>query len=332
MKGAKVTFIVPCYNEARVLPEFYRRISAVAKDLMEYECEFIFINDGSHDNTDAILNGLAASDSRVKVLHFARNLGHQVALTAGMDFAAGDIIITIDADLQDPPEVAKEMISRIREGYEVVHAQRRTRAGESRFKLFTAWLFYKLMSRLTGNQLVENSGDFRAFTKPVLTAVQGFRERNRYIRGIFSLVGFRQCIVQYDRVARYAGSSKYSVAKMLQLAFNAVLGFSSFPIQVILILSFLMWSASLVYLAKALVDHYVYKITVQGWTSIIILMTFFTGIIIFCLSIIGLYVGRVFEQGQRRPLYWLCDARNTTIGGANNTVKEVKLSHDIMEK
>jgi dolichol-phosphate mannosyltransferase len=332
MEVKKISYVVPCYNESEVLPEFYRRATALAGELSGYDFEFIFVNDGSSDKTPEMLNGLAEEDGRVKVLHLSRNRGHQAAITAGMDFSTGDVVVTMDADLQDPPELIREILDKVSEGYEIVHMQRRSRAGETRFKLFTAWGFYKLMKKLTDGNLVENSGDFRAFTRPVLRTVRDFREEHRFMRGIFAMLGFKQCVLQYARDVRYAGVTKYPFSKMLKLAVNAVLSFSSSPIKLISWLSFLLWSASLVYLTKALIDHFVYRITVQGWTSIIILMTFFTGIIIFCLSILASYVGRIFEQGQRRPLYWLHDARNIDFSGSEEDIREIRLADSILKK
>lgn len=326
MEKRTVTFVVPCYNEATVIPEFVRRIQLLERDLRGYSVECLFVNDGSVDETANLLNSLAESDPRMKVLHFARNQGHQAALTAGMDFAAGEVIITIDADLQDPPELAVEMLKRIDEGYQVVHAQRRSRAGETGFKRFTAWSFYKIMRRMAKGDIIENSGDYRAFTRPVLQTVRSFRERHRFLRGIFATIGFRQCVVPYDRDGRFAGSSKYTLRKMISLAVNGMLSFSSAPLRMISWLSILLWTMSLGYLAAALMAHYVYHETVPGWTSLVILLTFFTGIILFCLGIIGSYVGRIFEQGQGRPLYWLSDVRNIEARHDGAVPQEVRLS------
>lgn len=221
----KVSYIVPCYNEIEVLPEFYRRITAVADSHPEYEFEFVFINDGSVDSTPAILNSYANSDQRTKVLHFARNQGHQAAITAGMDFSSGDLIVIIDADLQDPPELLDNILEKINEGHDLIHMQRKRRVGETRFKLFTANLFYRFMKTFADSKIVENSGDFRAFTRPVLKAMQGFRERHRFMRGLFTMVGFNQAIIQYDRDSRYAGKTKYPFHKMVALATNGLLSF-----------------------------------------------------------------------------------------------------------
>lgn len=305
-----VSVIVPCYNESETIGEFYRRMAGVADKTEKYRFELLFINDGSRDDTAIRLNDLADRDKRVKVVHLARNLGHQIAITAGMDFAEGDLIVIIDADLQDPPEEIPRMLEKLEDGFDLVHAQRKRRDGESWFKLTTAWLFYKIMRRFSTREIIDNCGDFRAFNRKVLVAVRKFRERHRFMRGIFAIIGFRQCIIQYDRDKRYAGETKYPFRKMLGLAVNAILSFSSSPIRFITWTSFALWAISLIYLVKALLDHFVFRVTVPGWTSIIILMTFYNGIILFSIGIIGSYVGRAFEQAQGRPLYWVGDTKN----------------------
>jgi dolichol-phosphate mannosyltransferase len=297
--------------------------------------ELIFVNDGSTDETGEILNDFAARNRQVKVLHLAQNRGHQIALTAGMDHAVGDMIVTIDADLQHPPELVRNMVEKIEEGYDVVHAQRRRRTGETWFKLASTRVFYLLMRFLAGVHIIENCGDFRAFTSAVLEAVGGFRTRHRFLRGIFVQVGFRQCVIQYDSDRRYAGETKYPFFKMLNLAIDGLLGFSATPIRIILWLSIFLWAISLVHLVKSLVDHFILEITVPGWTSIIVLMFFFTGLILFSIAITGSYVGRIFLQGQNPPLYWLRDARNVDlerIEKRGQDLREVRLSQRILKE
>jgi len=332
MNISRITYVVPCYNEMDVLPEFYKRVSAVAEAHPDFCFEFIFIDDGSVDKTPAVLNAMADGDERVKVLQFARNQGHQAAIAAGMDFSKGDLIITIDADLQDPPEILGEILEKIGQGYDVVHMQRKSRAGESWFKLATARTFYWFMRHLSDTNIIENSGDYRAFTQSVLKVMQVFREKHRFVRGLFAQVGFRQTIVKYDRDARFAGETKYPLRKMLRLASNAIMSFSSTPLRMIVWCSFVLWLVSLIYLIKALIDHFLFDITVPGWTSIIILMTFYTGITIFCLGVIATYIGRIFEQGQRRPMYWLNDARNIDTKDFESGIQEVGLSKSILDK
>lgn len=323
MRVQSISLVIPCFNEELTVEEFYRQIFALAGTISDRKFEFIFVNDGSLDKTGLILNKISDNDLRVKVLHLAQNRGHQIALTAGLDHAFGDMIVTIDADLQDPPELIHEMLQRIEGGYDVVHAQRRRRNGETFFKLLSARFFYYLMKWFARISIIEDCGDFRAITRPVLETVIAFRTPHRFLRGIFSQIGFNQCVITYDRNARYAGVTKYPFFKMLNLAIDAILGFTSTPIRAITWLSIALWSISLIYLGKSLVEHFILHVTVPGWTSLVVLLIFFTGLILFCISILGAYVGRIFEQGQQQPLYWPSDARNINIGSENIRSKEI---------
>jgi glycosyltransferase involved in cell wall biosynthesis len=328
-----ISLIIPCYNEEAVIEEFYRRSQVVADSLSQFRFEFIFVNDCSTDLTGSILNNMAAKDPSVRVLHFAQNRGHQIALTAGLDIASGDMIVTIDADLQDPPELIQEMLEKIEEGYDIVHAQRRHRKGETRFKLSSAWLFYHLMRWFSNTAIIENCGDFRAFTRSVKTVLSAFRAPHRFLRGTFVQLGFQQCVIQYDRDARYGGQTKYSFFKMLNLSIDALLGFSAAPIRIISLISICLWAFSLVYMIKSLIEHFILKITVPGWTSMVVLLFFFTGLILFSIAIIGSYVGRIYIQGQNQPLYWLADARNfdpEALNQQQREIPEIKISRRIL--
>lgn len=309
---SSVTLVVPCFNEEDVLPEFYRRASAMSEELAfrGVRVDMLFIDDCSRDRTWNILDDLAASDSRVKAIRFARNRGHQVAVTAGLDIADSDVVVILDADLQDPPELVSEMIILIEQGHGIVHAQRRTREGETAFKLATARGFYWLLKRLATVDIVENSGDFRAITRPVVLAARSFREPHRFLRGMFSAMGFQQTIMLYDRDARFAGETKYPLKRMLKLAADAIFSFSSTPIKAIVWCSLVLWGLSLAFLVWSAYVHFFTTRTTAGWTSIVFLMTFFTGLILMSVAVVGAYVGRIFEQGQGRPLYWLEQARN----------------------
>ncbi len=332
-KFSSICYVIPCYDEEDSVGEFYSRVRAVADTLQTYTFEFIFVNDGSRDNTPGILNALAAKDPRVKVVHLARNMGHQIAATAGLDFANSDVVVVIDSDLQDPPELLEEMLHHLRAGYDIVHAQRRRRVGDSWFKRATAKLFYKMMTWLATEALVENSGDFRAFTRPVLEASRGFREPHRFLRGLFATIGFKQHVIPYDREPRFGGKTKYPLFKMLKLAITAIISFSSTPIRVITWLAFILWGGSLVYLTRALYAHFILDQTQPGWTSIIFLLSVYTGILLFCQGILGAYISRIFEQGQNRPLYWLSDLRNIHIDHVNRRgshFQEVRLSAEIL--
>jgi len=334
MKVKSISLVIPCYNEEGTIEEFYRRAVELVGKIGNRNFDFIFVNDGSQDKTGLILNQLAELDSRVKVLHLAQNRGHQIALTAGLDHAAGDMIVTIDADLQDPPELIQDMLQKIEEGCDLVHAQRRRRKGETFFKLASARLFYRLMRYVGKIKIVENCGDYRAMTRPVLDTVIGFRTPHRFLRGIFSQVGFNQCVISYDRDPRYAGDTKYPFLKMLSLSIDALLGFSATPIRVITWLSITLWALSLIYLIKSLFEHFILHITVPGWTSLIVMLFFSTGLILFCIAILGAYIGRIYEQGQQQPLYWLCDARNLDLESINyrdGRLPELLLSKRILK-
>ncbi len=305
-----VTLLAPCYNEELVLPAYYERVSALAAAQPSRAFHFLFVNDGSTDRTAALLDALAAHDPRVQVIHLAANRGHQIALTAGLDAADSDLVVILDADLQDPPEVAAEMILKADEGFDVIHAQRRQREGETLFKRLTAALFYRLMQRLATHAWLADVGDFRGLSRRAVHALRRYREPHRFVRGLAMDLGFKQCVIQYDRAARAAGETKYPLRKMVLLALDAALSFSTVPIRAIIWLSFVLWCVSLPYLAWGLYAKFVLHQTVQGWTSIIMLIVFFAGVQLFCMGVIGLYVARIFEQGQRRPLYNIMETRN----------------------
>lgn len=323
--------IVPCFNEQEVLEEFYRRSTAAAARRPDVVFTWLFVDDCSTDNTPAILETLAAGDDRIQVLRLARNRGHQIAVTAGLDYADADMTVIIDADLQDPPEVIGEMIDLIAQGFDVVHAQRRRRDGESWFKLTTASLFYRILGALSHTDIIPNSGDFRAISRPVVEAVREFREPHRFLRGLFAAIGFRQTILQYDRDERFAGESKYPFKKMARLALDALFSFSSAPIRAIAIASFMLWGLALIYTAHSVV-MWMLGTTVPGWPSIIILMTAYTGLILMSIAVVGAYVGRIFEQGQRRPLYWVQHSRNLESAHARSDSREVRLAHRMVAK
>jgi dolichol-phosphate mannosyltransferase len=306
----RISIVVPCFNEEESLAEFHRVLAALATTQPSRTFEFLFVNDGSTDGTAQILDEFAAGDPRTKVLHLARNCGHQVAVTAGLDFADGDVIVVIDADLQDPPAVIARMIEKLGEGFDICHAQRSSRRGEGAMKRFTAWLFYRLLRIFATKDIVEDSGDFRAFTRPVLEAARAFREPHRFLRGIFAILGFRQTTVSYDREPRHAGKTKYPMINMVRLAWTAVVAFSASPMRAIVLLALVSWLFSLTYTAQALYHRFVLHDAVAGWTSLVVLVAFCTGLILFSLGILGAYIGRLFEQGQRRPLYWLMAQRN----------------------
>jgi glycosyltransferase involved in cell wall biosynthesis len=311
----RFSFVIPVRDEQEVLPELHRRLEAVA-DQIEGECEFIFIDDGSTDRTREVLSEMRAHDPRVKLLFLARNFGHQLAITAGLDFAEGDAVVIMDGDLQDPPEAVLEMIPLWREGYEVVHAVRRQRAGESRTKLWTAHAFYRVMHRLSDVDFPVDAGDFRLVDRRVADVVRSMREPDRYLRGMFSWVGFRQTSVTYDRDERYAGKTKNSWRRMIGFAIDGILGFSVAPLRFILGLGFVISALSLAWGLVAIIVKITGSVPPggQGWASLTVLITFLAGVQLIVLGMIGLYVARAYEQGKHRPLYLVASAEGLDAG------------------
>ena len=298
--------VIPCYNEEEVIMESYRRISAVMLSMGE-PYELVFVNDGSKDATPALLNRLADEDNSVRVLHFARNAGHQIAVSAGLDYAAGSAVVIIDADLQDPPELIPDMARLWRDGAQVVYGQRRSRAGESFLKLKTAQLYYKLIQKLTGNAIPRDTGDFRLVDEKVADAVRGMPEHARFLRGMFAWVGFKQVPLLYDRDKRFAGQTHYPLKKMLKLAADGIMSFSDKPLKLPLWLGlvwlFLGGLTLLALLIMALAGH-----SGGGWWLASLLMIGF-GSTLASIGIAGSYLARVYDEVKQRPLYIVADTR-----------------------
>ena len=298
--------VIPCYNEEEVIMESYRRITAVMLSMGE-PYELVFVNDGSKDATPALLNQLSDEDSSVRVLHFARNAGHQIAVSAGLDYAAGSAVVIIDADLQDPPELIPEMVRLWRDGAQVVYGQRRSRAGESFLKLKTAELYYKLIQKLTGNAIPRDTGDFRLVDEKVADAVRGMPEHARFLRGMFAWVGFKQVPLLYDRDKRFAGQTHYPFKKMLKLAADGIMSFSDKPLKLPLWMGlvwlFLGGLTLLVLLIMALAGH-----SGGGWWLASLLMIGF-GSTLASIGIAGSYLARVYDEVKQRPLYIVADTR-----------------------
>lgn len=290
--------VAPVFNEEALVAEFYARVKAVM-DAQGEPWELILVNDGSRDRSPQIMDELFAADpEHVVVLHFARNFGHQMAITAGMDYARGDAILIIDSDLQDPPEVMAEMIARWREGYDVAYGVRTEREGETWFKLFTARLFYRLIQALTDVTIPMEAGDFRLIDRKVLEALKQMRESARFVRGMVAWVGFRQIGVPYRRHARKAGETKYPFRKMLRLALNAITGFSTIPLKLAT------WGGSLaVALALLLLLAWLLRGAPAGQSTLAALVLFIGGVQLWVAGILGEYIGRIYDEVRHRPLY-----------------------------
>ena len=293
--------IIPCYNEEEVLEASFARLNAVMQGLGE-AYELVFVNDGSRDRTGEMLAALAEAHEAVRVLHFARNFGHQIAVTAGLDAAQGDAVVIIDADLQDPPEVIPEMVAKWREGYEVVYGKRMKRQGESAFKRLTAWSFYRLLRAVVGFPIPADTGDFRLVDRRAADAVRAMPEHNRFLRGMFAWVGFKQTEVLFQRDKRYAGVTKYPLRKMLQLAMNGMLSFSTKPLTWIGGLGALLTAGGTVWLLVLLILS---LLSGQGFASapLAALALLLTGLVIGSLGIVAAYLGRVYDEVRGRPLY-----------------------------
>ena len=300
----RYSVIAPVCNEVDGLGEFYKILRSVMDSLKE-SWELLLVDDGSTDGSRDIILDLAKKDSRVVPLIFTRNFGHQIAVTAGMDHAQGDAVIIIDADLQDPPQVIPELITKWKEGYEVVYAVRRKREGETWFKRASASAFYRLIDRITDIRIPLDTGDFRLLDREVLETLNTMREKQRFLRGMSTWVGFNQIGVEYDRKSRFAGKSKYPLKKMLKLAFNAITGFSTLPLQIAEYSGMILLFVSLLYAIAALVFSIVHKpfLPGQGWT--VFLLLFLGGLLSLFMGIIGEYISRIYDEVKGRPLYIL---------------------------
>ncbi|MFM8555377.1 MAG: glycosyltransferase family 2 protein [Betaproteobacteria bacterium] len=302
-KKPVLSIIVPCFNEEAVILETHRRLSALRQVLGETVLELIYVDDGSRDGTLAALRGLAANDPLTRVLAFARNFGHQIAVTAGIDAANGDALVIIDADLQDPPEVIPEMLGKWREGYDVVYGTRTDRPGESWFKLMTARAFYRVLNSVSDVPIPLDTGDFRLISRRVADTLRAMPERDRFLRGMVSWVGFRQYALPYRRAARFAGETKYPLRKMFRFATDGILSFSSTPLQLSVGLGLLSAALALAGIVYALVLRIFTDIWVEGWTALMIAVLFIGGVQLISVGILGAYVGRIYNEIKGRPLY-----------------------------
>lgn len=299
-----VSVVVPVYCEQEVLPEFYRRAHAMLVGLPAgMGHELIFVNDGSTDKTMDVLMEIQAKDPAVRIVDLSRNFGHQKAITAGIDHASGDVVVLIDADLQDPPEVIPQMLERWRQGAHVVYGVRNRRPGESGFKLATAWAFYRLLNKLSSIHLPEDSGDFRLMDRLVVDALHEIREENRYLRGLIAWLGFTQVALPYDRDVRHAGESKYPLLKMMRLAVDGITGFSERPLRFATFLGFCVVATSAILTVWAIVSRFLYPDTQRGWASLMVAILFLGGTQLLSVGILGEYIGRIYKESKRRPLY-----------------------------
>lgn len=302
LRHPELSLVVPMHNEAGSIAEFYARITKVLSTLgMTYE--IVCVNDGSRDDTLERLQELNAIDSRVKVIDLSRNFGKEAAMTAGLDLAAGDAVIPIDADLQDPPEVIVELVARWKEGYDVAYATRLTRDGDGPLKRLTALLFYRVIQKLSPVAIPADTGDFRLMSRPVVEALKQLRENHRFMKGLFSWVGFRQTSVPYHREPRFAGSTKFNYWKLWNFAIEGITSFSFIPLQVATYVGFVVAVGAFVYGLARIVDTLMHGNPVPGYPSLMVTILFLGGVQLMTLGVIGEYVGRIYNESKRRPLY-----------------------------
>lgn len=300
----KISVVIPMYYEQDVAEYCYERVSNVLNSISDYEYEIIFVNDGSKDKTLELLRKMAEKDEHVKVVSFSRNFGHQAAVTAGLKFVTGDAIVIMDADLQDPPELIPEMIKLWEDGNEVIYGKRKTRPGESVFKLLTAKMFYDFLNSMSEVDIPKNTGDFRLVDRKVVDVVNSLPEHNKFLRGLFSWVGFEQKEFLYDRQKREFGETKYPLKKMIKLAKDGIISFSSKPLKLVGgvgVLSILLSFCILIYSICSFV--FKWNNLTAGWTSIMVSITFFAGVQLFALWIMSEYVSRIYDESKGRPEY-----------------------------
>jgi polyisoprenyl-phosphate glycosyltransferase len=304
---ALLSIVVPCFNEEAVLQETHFRMSRMAARLTDLDYEIVYVDDGSQDGTASILEQLQLSDPHVRVLRLSRNFGHQVAVTAGLEHAAGDAVVLIDADLQDPPDVIPQMIARWREGYDVAYGERVSREGETHFKIATARAFYRILNRLTETRIPLDTGDFRLMDRRVIEALRAMPECDRFVRGLVSWAGFRQIAVPYHRASRFAGKSKYPLSKMLRFAMDGIISFSNVPLRAVMALGFAASLLAVLATGYALALRTFTDTQLASGTALLIGLVFMGGVQLVSVGIVGEYVGRSYEQLKRRPLYFIRD-------------------------
>lgn len=300
----KISVVIPLYNEEEVVETSYLKMQKVLEELKLYDYEIIFIDDGSIDKTFSIVQKIAEKNTKVKILSFARNFGHQSAVTAGLQYVTGDAIVIIDADLQDPPELLPEMIALWEQGNEVIYGQRKSRKGESAFKLLTAKMFYHTLNALSDVEIPKDTGDFRLVDRKVIDVINSLPEHNKFLRGLFSWVGFKQKAYPYERQERYAGKTKYPFKKMWKLASDGIISFSTKPLKIVGGLGIFTIFLSIGILIYSLIS-YLFNLNnlTAGWTSIMVAITLFSGVQLLSIWVISEYIARIYDETRNRPEY-----------------------------
>jgi len=295
-----LSMVIPVFNEQEVIPLLITRLSDALRGM---NWELIFVDDGSKDNSAAVIRVNAQSNDRIKLLSFSRNFGHQAAITAGLDFAQGDAVVVMDADLQDPPELLPKMVELYEQGYDVVSPQRTSRSGESAFKIWTAKMFYQFMGKLAGGHMAAEVGDFRLFSRKAVLALRSMREQHRFMRGMVGWLGLSEALLPFERESRAAGETKYPLLKMVRFAWTAVSSFSAAPLRISLAAGIVLSCAGFLYLFHVLYLALWTHVLVPGWATVVVFQCIFSGMILIALGAIGDYVARTYEESKGRPLY-----------------------------
>ncbi|WP_411348092.1 glycosyltransferase family 2 protein [Paenibacillus sp. WLX2291] len=323
-----ITILIPAYNEEDVLTHLYDRLKLVTHEISKYDYEFLFINDGSKDRTIEIIKELREIDTRISIIDLSRNFGKEVAMMAGFDYARGDAIIIIDADLQDPPELIPQMIKFWEDGYDDVFARRNSRQGETWFKKWTSATFYKVLQKVTRVPLQQDTGDFRLLDRRCIEALKQLRETQRYTKGMFSWIGFNKKEIRFDRDARFAGETKWNYFKLFDLAIEGITSFTITPLRLSAASGIIISACAFIYMIWIIIKTLIYGNPVEGYPSLMTVMLFIGGIQLISLGIIGEYLGRVFNETKRRPLYFVNQYNNNKIIPTKELPKEQKVTND----
>ncbi|MBK6445999.1 MAG: glycosyltransferase family 2 protein [Bacteroidetes bacterium] len=299
-----LSIIIPIYNEAGNIQMLFERLSSVIRE-MHVDVEYVFVNDGSRDNSMELIKGLVGTNPEVRYLDFSRNFGHQIAVAAGLDYCTGNCAVIIDADLQDPPELIKELYNKWKQGFEVVYAKRRSREGESFLKKFTAKLFYRTLKRITSIKIPVDTGDFRIIDRKVINVLKKMPEQQKFLRGQISWIGFRQTYIEYDRDERHSGTSGYTYKKMLRFALDGITSFSNLPLRFATITGFVVSGIAFFFILYALYERLITRNYVPGWASLMLAVLFIGGVQLISIGIIGEYISRMSSNIRNRPLYIL---------------------------
>jgi len=304
-----VSVVIPIYNEENIIQELFKRLNKTLKEFEEFEV--IFVNDGSKDNSLTLLKQIHSTDERFKIINFSRNFGHQISITAGIHHAAGDAVIVMDGDLQDPPELIPSLIEKWRDGNELVYAKRRVREGETKFKLLTAKWFYRILNAMSEVEIPLDTGDFRLMDRKVVNELNAMNENHRFIRGMVSWIGFRQTALSYDRDKRFDGETKYPLKKMLKFALDGITSFSSIPLYFSMYIGFGVAILAMAYILVVLIKFFL-GVTLPGYASLMVAILFLGGVQLITIGILGQYIGRIFTESKRRHLYIIEDKMGIT--------------------